>query len=195
VKWFKPKAFKKAVLCYGRPRMNAGSSSDMAAVPCSRPTLYVSEFFLIHGATRQDRLNLTRLTNSRNAPAISFGDDRTAEEWTWTLSAPSGQADAERLVAQLICRCVLHFMASSVVTGCAMFRRCGVYAMPSPTKPSPWRRSRRWLRRGVVLSKIRAFEQVVTEGVNGRLVPVGDVKVWPLELSTLGKIASRWQRR
>jgi len=28
----------------------------------------------------------------------------------------------------------------------------------------------------VVLSKIRAFEQVVTEGVNGRLVPVGDVK-------------------
>jgi glycosyltransferase involved in cell wall biosynthesis len=28
----------------------------------------------------------------------------------------------------------------------------------------------------VVLSRIRAFEQLVTDGINGRLVPVGDVK-------------------
>jgi hypothetical protein len=27
-----------------------------------------------------------------------------------------------------------------------------------------------------VLSQIRAFEQLVTDGINGRLVPVGDVK-------------------
>lgn len=32
------------------------------------------------------------------------------------------------------------------------------------------------MRRSVVLSKIRAFKQVVTDGVNGYLVPVGDVK-------------------
>jgi glycosyltransferase involved in cell wall biosynthesis len=41
----------------------------------------------------------------------------------------------------------------------------------------------------VVLSRIRAFEQLVTDGLNGRLVPVGDVEALAKALQ------DAWERR
>jgi glycosyltransferase involved in cell wall biosynthesis len=57
------------------------------------------------------------------------------------------------------------------------FRRCGVYAMPSANEAVALAVLEAMAcGAAVVLSQIRAFEQLVTDGINGRLVTVGDVK-------------------
>jgi len=57
------------------------------------------------------------------------------------------------------------------------FRRCGVYAMPSDNEAVALAALEAMAcGAAVVLSQIRAFERLVTDGINGRLVSVGDVK-------------------
>jgi glycosyltransferase involved in cell wall biosynthesis len=55
-------------------------------------------------------------------------------------------------------------------------RRCGVYAMPSANEAVALAALEAMACGApVVLSQIRAFQQLVADHVNGRLVPVGDV--------------------
>ncbi|MDB5448660.1 MAG: glycosyltransferase, partial [Phenylobacterium sp.] len=77
-------------------------------------------------------------------------------------------------------------------------RTCGVYAMPSANEAIALAALEAMAcGAAVVLSRIRAFEQLVTDGVNGRLTPVGDVpalaeailSAWDMRES-LGRAAS-----
>jgi glycosyltransferase involved in cell wall biosynthesis len=60
---------------------------------------------------------------------------------------------------------------------CDFFRRCGVYAMPSFNEAVALAALEAMAcGAAVVFTRIRGFEGLVTDGFNGRLVSVGDVK-------------------
>jgi glycosyltransferase involved in cell wall biosynthesis len=70
------------------------------------------------------------------------------------------------------------------------FRRCGLYAMPSGNEAVALAALEAMAcGAAVVLSPIRAFEQLVSDGVNGRLVAVGDVK------GLAARIINAWDNR
>jgi glycosyltransferase involved in cell wall biosynthesis len=69
-------------------------------------------------------------------------------------------------------------------------RRCGVYAMPSANEAvSLAVLEAMACGTPVVLTRIRAFEKLVTDGVNGRLVSVGDVR------GLADGVLDAWERR
>jgi len=181
VKWFKPKAFKKAVLCYGQTENECriveryGGHAVLAPNGCD-----VSEFFPDPAVPRSKTvLTVTRLTNKQKRTSdLIRAMTELPEEWTLDIVGTGPDKPMlERLVAQLnlSLRVTFHgFVGRDRVRDC--FRRCGVYAMPSANEAVALAVLEAMAcGAAVVLSKIRAFEQVVTEGVNGRLVPVGNV--------------------
>jgi glycosyltransferase involved in cell wall biosynthesis len=71
-----------------------------------------------------------------------------------------------------------------------LFRRCGVYAMPSANEGLAVAALEAMAcGAAVVLSRIRAFEPLIDDGVNGRLVSVGDVK------GLAAAIVGAWENR
>jgi len=101
------------------------------------------------------------------------------EEWTLDIVGTGPDKPMlESLVAELnlSLRVTFHGFVGGRDQVRDFFRRCGVYAMPSANEAVALAVLEAMAcGAAVVLSKIRAFEQVVTDGVNGRLVPVGDV--------------------
>jgi glycosyltransferase involved in cell wall biosynthesis len=181
VKWFKPKAFKKAVLCYGQTENECriveryGGHAVLAPNGCD-----VSEFFPDPAVPRSKTvLTVTRLTNKQKRTSdLIRAMAELPEEWTLDIVGTGPDKPMlERLVAELnlSLRVTFHgFVGRDRVRDC--FRCCGVYVMPSANEAVALAVLEAMAcGAAVVLSKIRAFEQVVTEGVNGRLVPVGDV--------------------
>jgi glycosyltransferase involved in cell wall biosynthesis len=203
VKLFKPSAFKKAVLCYGQTEDECrmiekhGGRSKLQPNGCD-----VSEFFPDPAAQRSKTvLTVTRLTNKqkRTSDLIRAMADLPDE---WSLDIVGTGPDKpmlEGLAADLDLSSRIRFRG---FVGRAevrdFFRRCGVYAMPSANEAVALAALEAMAcGAAVVLSKIRAFEQLVSDGVNGRLVVVGDVKglaaaimnAWDLRES-LGQAAS-----
>ena len=182
VKLFKPSALKKAVLCYGQTEDECrlieryGGRSRLQPNGCD-----VSEFFPDPAAQRSKTvLTVARLTNKqkRTSDLIQAMAELPGE---WTLDVVGTGPDKpmlERLAADLnlSSRIRFHgFVARSEVRD--FFRRCGVYAMPSDNEAVALAALEAMAcGAAVVLSQIRAFERLVTDGINGRLVPVGDVK-------------------
>ena len=182
VKLFKPSALKKAVLCYGQTEDECrlieryGGRSRLQPNGCD-----VSEFFPDPAAQRSKTvLTVARLTNKqkRTSDLIQAMAELPGE---WTLDVVGTGPDKpmlERLAADLnlSSRIRFHgFVGRSEVRD--FFRRCGVYAMPSDNEAVALAALEAMAcGAAVVLSQIRAFERLVTDGINGRLVSVGDVK-------------------
>src|SRR5712692_9345837 len=181
LKLFKPSAFKKAVLCYGQTEDECriiekyGGRSKLQPNGCD-----VSEFFPDPAAQRSKTvLTVTRLTNKqkRKSDLIRAMADLPDE---WSLDIVGTGPDKpmlEGLAADLdlSSRIRFHgFVGRAEVRD--FFRRCGVYAMPSANEAVALAALEAMAcGAAVVLSKIRAFEQLVTHGVDGLLFPVGDV--------------------
>ncbi len=182
VKLFKSEALKKAALCYAQTENECrmiekyGGGSKLQPNGCD-----VSEFFpdpaLLRGKTI---LTVTRLTNKqkRTSDLIQAMAGLPAE-WTLDIVGTGPDRDMlEQLAADLnlSSRVRFHgFVGRAKVRD--FFHRCGVYAMPSANEGLAMAALEAMAcGAAVVLSRIRAFEPLVTDGINGRLVSVGDVK-------------------
>jgi len=182
MKLFKPRAFKKAALCYGQTEDECrviekyGGRSKLQPNGCD-----VAEFFPDPTTQRSKTvLTVTRLTNKQKRTSdLIRAMAELPEEWTLDIvgTGPSKRM-LERLAADLnlSSRIGFHgFVGRAEVRD--FFRRCGVYAMPSANEAVALAALEAMAcGAAVVLSQIRAFEQLVTDGINGRLVSVGDVK-------------------
>ncbi|WOH53665.1 glycosyltransferase [Bradyrhizobium sp. sBnM-33] len=182
VKLCKPSAFKKAVLCYGQTEDECrlieryGGRSRLQPNGCD-----VSNFFP-DPATQRSKTVLTvaRLTDKQKRTSdLIQAMAELPEEWTLDIVGTGPDKPMlERLAADLALSSRVRFRG---FVGRAeirdYFRRCGVYAMPSDNEAVALAALEAMAcGAAVVLSQIRAFEQLVTNGINGRLVPVGDVK-------------------
>lgn len=182
VKSFKRRVFEKTALCYGQTERECrmieqyGGRSKLQPNGCD-----VSEFFPDHATQREKTvLTVTRLSNrhKRTSDLIRAMAELQPE---WTLDIVGAGPDRgmlEKLAADLNLSSRIRFHG---LVGRAQvrdfFRRCGVYAMPSAHEAMALAALEAMACGApVVLSRIQPFEQLVTNGVNGRLVSVGDVK-------------------
>jgi glycosyltransferase involved in cell wall biosynthesis len=195
VKFFKPQAFEKAVLCYGQTENECGIIEQYGGRSRLQPNgCDVSEFFPDPAVIRSKTvLTVTRLTNKQKRTSdliramgvlpsdwtldiVGTGPDKPMLE---SLAADLGLASRVRFQGFLSRTEVRHFL-----------RRCGVYVMPSANEAVALAVLEAMAcGAAVVLSRIRAFEQLVTDGENGRLVEVGDVK------GLAAAIADAWVHR
>ncbi len=182
VKCFKPAAFRQAALCYAQTNHECriveqyGGRTELAPNGCD-----VSEFFPDPTVTRSKTvLTVTRLTNKQKRTSdLIRAMAELPQQWTLDIVGTGPDRPMlEGVVAELglSSRVNFHgFLGRQEVL--QLFRRCGVYAMPSANEAIALAALEAMAcGAAVVLSRIRAFEQLVNDGVNGRLVEVGDVK-------------------
>ena len=138
-------------------------------------------------------LTVTRLTNRQKRTSdLVRALALLPEEWTLdVVGTGPDRPMLEALAAELKVspRVRFHgFIGRTEVRDC--LRRCGVYAMPSANEAVTLAALEAMgCGAAVVLSRIRAFEEMVEDGVNGRLVPVGDVP------GLAAAIQTAWERR
>ena len=195
VKLFKRRALEKAALCYGQTENEClmiekfGGRSKLQPNGCD-----VSEFFPDPAVPRgKTVLTVTRLTNKQKRyHDLIRAMAELPEEWTLDIVGTGPDRDMlERLTGDLnlSSRVRFHgFVGRAEVRD--LFRRCGVYAMPSANEGLAVAALEAMAcGAAVVLSQIRAFEPLVTDGINGRLVSVGDVK------GLAAAIVNAWEHR
>jgi glycosyltransferase involved in cell wall biosynthesis len=195
LKWFKRKAFGKAALCYGQTEAECriveryGGRSMLQTNGCD-----VSEFFPDPAVQRNKTvLTVARLTNRQKRTSdLIRAMAELSEDWTLDIVGTGPHRRMlERLAAdrKVSNRVKFHgFLNRGEVRN--LLRRCGVYAMPSAHEAVALAALEAMgCGAPVVLSQIPAFEALVTDGVNGRLVPVGDVK------SLAAAILDAWENR
>jgi glycosyltransferase involved in cell wall biosynthesis len=182
VKLFKRSAFRRAGLCYSQTEDECGIVRRYGGRSKLQPNgCDVLEFFPDPAAKRSKSvLTVTRLTNKQKRTSdLIRAMAELPEEWSLDIVGTGPDKDMlQRLATDLglLGHVRFHgFVGRSEVRD--FLRRCGVYAMPSANEAvalavleamacgAP-----------VVLSRIRAFEQLVTDGANGRLFSVGDIK-------------------
>jgi glycosyltransferase involved in cell wall biosynthesis len=182
VKLFKRSAMRKAALCYGQTENECRLIERYGGLSSWQPNgCDVSEFFPDPDVQRSKAiLTVARLTNrqKRTTDLIRALAELPGD---WSLDIVGTGPDKqmlERLVADLNLGSRVRFrgfLGRSEVRD--LFRRCGVYAMPSSNEAVALAALEAMACAApVVLSRIRAFEQLVVDGVNGRLVEVGDIK-------------------
>jgi len=182
LKLFKRAAFKKAILCYGQTEDECriiekfGGRSKFQPNGCD-----VSEFFPDPTAQRSKTiLTVTRLTNKQKRTSdLIRALAELPEEWTLDIvgTGPDrGMLEKLSLDLGLASRVRFHgFVSRAEVPD--FLRHCGVYAMPSGNEGLAVAALEAMAcGAAVVFTRIRGFEPLVTDGINGRLVPVGDVK-------------------
>ena len=182
VKLFKRRALETAAVCYGQTESECriieryGGRSKLQPNGCD-----ISEFFPDPAVQRgKTVLTVARLTNKQKRTSdLIRAMAELPEEWTLDIVGTGPDRDMlERLAADLnlSSRVSFHGFAGRATVR-DLFRRCGVYAMPSAHEAVALAALEAMAcGAAVVLSQIPAFEQLVTDGVNGRLVPAGDVK-------------------
>jgi glycosyltransferase involved in cell wall biosynthesis len=181
VKLFKPAAFHKASVCYGQTEDECGIVASYGGRAELQPNgCDVSEFFADPSVQRTKTvLTITRLTNKQKRTSdLIRAMAYLPEDWTLDIVGTGpDRAMLEGLAAglNLFSRIRFHgFVDRSKVRD--FLRTCGVYAMPSANEAIALAALEAMAcGAAVVLSRIRAFEQMVIDGENGRLVAVGDV--------------------
>jgi glycosyltransferase involved in cell wall biosynthesis len=182
VKLFKRGALERAALCYGQTENECeiiekfGGRSKLQPNGCD-----VSEFFPDPDVKRDKTvLTVTRLTNKQKRTSdLVRAMAELPEDWTLDIV---GTGPDRRMLARLVTdlglssRVRFHGFVDRVGVR-DFFRRCGVYAMPSSNEAVALAALEAMAcGAAVVFSRIRGFEGLVTDGFNGRLVSVGDVK-------------------
>ena len=181
VKWLKPRSIGGSLVCYGQTEEECrliekyGGRAKLQSNGCD-----TSEFFPDPTVRReQSVLTVTRLTNKQKRTSdLVCAMRRLPENWVLDIVGTGPDRGLlEKLVADLglTSRVRFHgFVGRREIRD--FLRRCGVYAMPSANEAVAIAALEAMgCGASVVLSRIRAFEQLVEDGVNGRLVPVGDV--------------------
>ena len=182
VKWFKRSAFHKAAMLYSQTLDECSQVKRYGGRTTLQPNGGDTSFFMPppSGTERSKNIvTVARLTDKqkRTSDLIRAMVLLPAD---WTLDIIGTGPDRDTLEALAIKLGVAHrvhfqgFKSRSDVR--ASIQGCGVYAMPSANEAmclavleamscgAP-----------VVASRIRTFESLITDGVNGRLFPVGDI--------------------
>lgn len=182
VKLLKPKAFKKAAFCYGQTESECRIIEDYGGRAVFQPNGCDTSVFFPDPATsrRKTVLTVTRLTNKQKRTSdLVRAVLQLPEEWTLDIVGTGPDRPMlERLVADLNLASRVRFrgfLGRHEVRD--LLRCCGVYAMPSSNEAVALAALEAMAcGAAVVLSRIRAFEQLIADGINGRLVPVGDIR-------------------
>lgn len=182
VKGYKRRAFAKAALSYGQTRdecrivQSFGGRAMLASNGCD-----LSQFFPDPAIERDKSvLTVTRLTNGQKRTSdLIKAMALLPDDWSLDIvgSGPHrGMLEGLASRLGLSARVRFHGLVSRAEV-VDRLRRCGVYAMPSANEAVAIAALEAMAcGAAVVLSRIRAFEQLVTDGVNGRLAAVGDVE-------------------
>jgi glycosyltransferase involved in cell wall biosynthesis len=194
-KLFKRRALEKAALCYGQTENECGMIERFGGRSKLQPNgCDVSEFFPDPAVARgKTVLTVTRLTNKQKRTSdLIRAMAEIPEEWTLDIVGTGPDRNMlESLAADLglSSRVRFHgFLGRAEVRD--LYRRCGVYAMPSFNEGLAVAALEAMAcGAAVVFTKIRGFETLVTDGQNGRLVPIGDVK------ALAAAIIDAWERR
>jgi glycosyltransferase involved in cell wall biosynthesis len=202
VKLFKRRALEKASLCYAQTEDECRMIEKFGGRAKLQPNgCDMSEFFPDPAVKRSKTvLAVARLTNKQKRTSdLIRAMAELPEDWTLDIAGNGPDREMlERLAGDLnlSSRVRFHgFIGRTEVRD--LLRQCGVYAMPSANEGVAIAALEAMAcGAAVVLSQIRAFEPLVSDGHNGRLVPVGDVKgladaivdAW-LHRESLGKAA------
>jgi len=195
LKFLKRSAMQQAALCYCQTADECaivgkfGGSATWAPNGCD-----TSQFTPGSPAQRgRSILTVARLTNKQKRTSdLVRALARLPEEWTLDIvgSGPD-RPMLERLISRLRLkrRVTFHgFVERGAIA--EFYRRCGVFAMPSSNEAVALSALEAMAcGAAVVLSRIRAFSELVTDGVDGRLVDVGDVS------GLAEAILDAWERR
>jgi len=195
VKAFKRSALKKVMLCFAQTPAECrdieayGGRSMLASNGCD-VSQFCPDLTVERGKTV---LTVARLTNGQKRTSdLIHALALLPPDWSLDIvgSGPD-KAMLEKLAADRSQSQRIRFHGH-VSRGQVrdLLRRCGVYAMPSANEAVALAALEAMAcGAAVVLSRIRAFEQIVSDGVEGRLAPVGDVK------ALAGAILDAWSRR
>ncbi len=181
VKTFKRQAFARSALCYvqtddeRRIVEKHGGKAKLAPNGCN-----IKEFFPDPTVQRtKTLLTVARLSNRQKRTSdIIRALAKLPSDWSLDIA---GTGPAEPMLRRLAKRLgvadrvrFLGFVSRDQVR--SLLRSCGVYIMPSANEAICLAVLEAMAcGASVVLTRIRAFEAIVTDGVDGRLVPVGDV--------------------
>ena len=192
---FKRRALKRAAVCFGQTsdecRMieQYGGRSKLQPNGCD-----VSVFFPDQAVQRSKTiLTVTRLTNKQKRTSdLIRALAKLPEDWRLDIVGTGPDKPMlEKLAGDLnlLSRIKFHgFVSRAEVRN--FLRQCGVYAMPSYNEAVALAALEAMAcGTAVVLSRIRAFEELVVDGENGRLVAVGDVE------GLAAAILDAWNRR
>lgn len=182
VKWFKRRAFKRAALLYCQTRDECSQVQRYGGRTLLQPNGGDTSFFVPppKGTVRtQNIVTVARLTNKQKRTSDLI-KAMTLLPPEWTLDIVGTGPDRRMLEALagnigVASRVTFHgFKARPDVR--SIIQRCGVYAMPSSNEAMSLAVLEAMsCGAAVVASRIRSFESLITDGVNGRLFPVGDV--------------------
>jgi glycosyltransferase involved in cell wall biosynthesis len=182
VKWFKRRAFRGASVLYCQTRDECAQVQRYGGRTALQPNGGDTSFFVppVSGAVRSRNIvTVARLTDKqkRTSDLIRAIKLLPAE---WTLDIVGTGPDQEMLdsLAHKIgvaSRVKFHgFKGKADVR--SFIQGCGVYAMPSANEALCMAMLEAMSCGATVVgSRIRAFESLITDGVNGKLFPVGDV--------------------
>ncbi len=183
VKWFKRRAFARASTLYCQTQDECEQVKSFGGRPTLQPNGCDTAFFCPPptGATRQKTiLTVAQLTNKQKRTsdlicALSFLPSE------WTLDIVGTGPDYGYLVSLarekgVTSRVKFHGFRSQTEVR-SLVRRCGVFAMPSSNEAICLAMLEAMAcGAAVVGSRIRAFESMICDGVDGMLFPVGDVQ-------------------
>jgi len=181
-KGFKQRAISRAAAIYCQTEQECNEVRQYGVEPLLQPNGIDAKFFhppVTGSRQTKNVLTVARLNDSHKRTSDLIGAMcMLPEEWTLDIvgTGPDlGALEAQAKRLGVANRVTFHGFKNrhEVRTFC---QHCGVYAMPSAHEAiclavleamgcgAP-----------VVLSRIRAFESIVTDGVDGRLYPVGDI--------------------
>jgi glycosyltransferase involved in cell wall biosynthesis len=203
VKWFKRRSFRRAALLYCQTRDECSQVQRYGGRTLLQPNGGDTNFFVPPSEGAQRRKNIVtvaRLTDKQKRTSDLIKAMKLLGP-EWTLDIVGTGPDREMLEALagktgVASRVTFHgFQAKQEVR--AIMQHCGVYAMPSSNEAMCLAVLEAMsCGAAVVASRIRSFESLITDGVNGRLFSVGDVRglakaievAWT-ERETLGSVA------
>ncbi len=182
IKWFKRRAFEKTPIIYCQTEDECQIVQRFGGTPRLQPNGCDTSQFVSQPniERRKSILSVARLTNKQKRTSDLIQALALLPQ-DWTLDIVGTGPDM-----LLLKRCAAAHNVSSRVTFHGFLSRsevrrhlqeCGVFAMPSSNEAVAIAALEAMgCGCSVVLSRIRAFESLVRDGENGRLVPVGDPK-------------------
>lgn len=181
LKWFKRAAFRKAAICYAQTQADCDLIRQLGGRAKFQPNGCDVDLFRPNESVARGKTILTvaRLTDKQKRTSdLIRALTRLPEDWSLDIVGMGpDKAKLKALARELGVEVRVRFrgfLGHGEVRD--LLWRCGVFAMPSQNEALAIA-ALEAMSAGtpVVLSRIPSFRQLVDDGVNGRLVPIGDV--------------------